>query len=80
MVMPRMGGTELGVRLRCLLPHLKIVYMTGYLEQNDNGNGFVDDAFFLQKPFAREILVSKLHQALTSEQIDWQPQGQTIAF
>ena len=80
MVMPKMGGTELGVRLRCLLPHLKIVYMTGYLEQNDNGNGFVEDAFFLQKPFARETLVSKLHQALNSEQIDWQPQGQTIAF
>jgi signal transduction histidine kinase/ActR/RegA family two-component response regulator len=80
MVMPKMGGTELGVRLRCLLPHLKIVYMTGYLEQNDNGNSLVEDAFFLQKPFSRETLVSKLNQALKSEQTEWQPQTQTIAF
>jgi signal transduction histidine kinase/ActR/RegA family two-component response regulator len=80
MVMPKMGGTELGVRLRCLQPHLKIVYMTGYLEQNDNGNSLVEDAFFLQKPFSRETLVSKLNQALKSEQTEWQPQTQTIAF
>lgn len=78
MVMPKMGGTELGVRLRCLLPHLKIVYMTGYLEQSDNGNSLVEDAFFLQKPFTRETLVSKLNQALKSEQTEWQPQP--IAF
>ena len=78
MVMPKMGGTELGVRLRCLLPHLKIVYMTGYLEQSDNGNSLVEDAFFLQKPFTRKTLVSKLNQALKSEQTEWQPQP--IAF
>jgi signal transduction histidine kinase/ActR/RegA family two-component response regulator len=66
-VMPRMRGPELGLRLRSLLPDVKIVYMTGYLEQNDGGAEFLQDAFFLQKPFSREVLVRQLGEALRSE-------------
>jgi CheY-like chemotaxis protein len=66
-VMPKMRGPELGARLKSLLPQLKIVYMTGYLEQNDAPNGFLEDAFILQKPFSRETLVHLVSQALNSE-------------
>jgi DNA-binding NtrC family response regulator len=66
-VMPRMRGPELGLQLKILLPHVKIVYMTGYLEQSDGGSEFLDDAFFLQKPFSRETVVSLVGQALKSE-------------
>jgi CheY-like chemotaxis protein len=66
-VMPRMRGPELGLRLRILLPDVKIVYMTGYLEQNNGGTGFLADAFFLQKPFSRETVVRLVGQALNTE-------------
>jgi signal transduction histidine kinase len=64
LIMPKMGGNELGIRLRCLLPHLKIVYMTGYLEQSDSTGEFTPDAMFIQKPFSREMLVKKLEEAV----------------
>jgi signal transduction histidine kinase/ActR/RegA family two-component response regulator len=66
-VMPRMRGTELAVRLKALLPHLKIVYMTGYLEQREGSVEFLDDALFLQKPFSRETVVHLVAQALNSQ-------------
>jgi signal transduction histidine kinase/ActR/RegA family two-component response regulator len=65
-VMPNMRGPELGLRLKTMLPHVKIVYMTGYLEQNDDAPGFLEDAFFLQKPFSRETVVNQIAQALNS--------------
>jgi signal transduction histidine kinase/FixJ family two-component response regulator len=61
-VMPRMSGTELGERLRAMLPHLKIIYMTGYLE-HDGRNEFPSDALFLQKPFSRESVVRQVNEA-----------------
>jgi signal transduction histidine kinase/ActR/RegA family two-component response regulator len=72
-VLPKMRGTELGVRLKSLLPRVKVVYMSGYLEQNASDNGFLEDAFFLQKPFSREALVRLVGQALKSERPPRQP-------
>lgn len=66
-VMPHMRGPELGLRIKSLLPHVKIVYMTGYLDQNDGGAGFLEDAFFLQKPFSREAVVNQIAQALNGK-------------
>lgn len=77
LIMPKMGGSELGIRLRCLLPHLKIVYMTGYLEQTEGNRELMEDAFFIQKPFSRDILISKIAQALNSE-ANLRPEAHTI--
>lgn len=66
-VMPKMRGPELGMRLKTLLPHVKIVYMTGYLEQDEGGGGFLEDSFILQKPFSRETLLRQVGQALNGE-------------
>jgi CheY-like chemotaxis protein len=62
-VMPRMRGPALAKRLKTLLPKVKIIYMTGYLEQNGTSK-FLEDAFFLQKPFSRESVVASISEAL----------------
>ena len=66
-VMPKMRGSELGMRLKTLLPQLKVIYMTGYLEQSDADSGFLEDAFFLEKPFSREALVDQVGRALKAQ-------------
>ncbi len=63
-VMPKMRGTELAVRLSDILPELKVVYMSGYLEHNSESHELLDDGVFLEKPFTRESLLSKLKEAL----------------
>lgn len=63
-VMPKMRGPALAKRLKSLLPHVKIVYMTGYLEQQGGSVEFLDDAVFLQKPFTRESVVGRVGEAL----------------
>jgi signal transduction histidine kinase/CheY-like chemotaxis protein len=66
-VMPNMRGPELAKRLKVLRPNLKVVYMSGYLEYNSEGGQFLDEDFFLQKPFARETLVNKVMEALPAK-------------
>ena len=63
-VMPNMRGPELAKRLKALQPKLRVVYMSGYLEYNSGSGQFLDEGFFLQKPFARDTLVSKVIEAL----------------
>ncbi|MGC1200032.1 MAG: ATP-binding protein [Candidatus Acidiferrales bacterium] len=62
-VMPRMRGTELALRLKRVYPALKIVYMSGYLEHSSEGE-FIENAEQLQKPFSRESLLQKLRSSL----------------
>jgi two-component system, cell cycle sensor histidine kinase and response regulator CckA len=63
-VMPKMRGPALAKQLKELLPNVKIVFMTGYLEQNGDGAEFLKGAFFLQKPFTREGVVTQIGEAL----------------
>jgi len=66
-VMPNMRGTELAKRLKDRCAELKIVYMSGYLEFNRSYGEFLEEGFFLQKPFSRDTLVQKVAQALRNE-------------
>src|SRR5437899_3130948 len=66
-VMPKMRGPELAKRLRALHPDLRIVYMSGYLEYNSGNGQFLEEGFFLQKPFSRNTLVCKVDEALSHE-------------
>ena len=66
-VMPKMRGPELAKRLKALHPDLRIVYMSGYLEYNSGNGQFLEEGFFLQKPFSRNTLVSKVDEALNHE-------------
>jgi signal transduction histidine kinase/CheY-like chemotaxis protein len=63
-VMPHMRGPELAKHLKASRKDLKIVYMSGYLEFNKGNDDFLEGSYFLQKPFSRDTLVSKVDEAL----------------
>ena len=65
-VMPQMRGPELAKKLKRLRNSLRIVYMSGYLEYNRGNDEFLEEGFFLQKPFSRDTLVGKVAEALKS--------------
>jgi signal transduction histidine kinase/ActR/RegA family two-component response regulator len=66
-VMPKMRGPELATRMRHARPDLKVVFMSGYLEQNEGGEDFTGSATFLQKPFSKDVLVRQVGAALHGE-------------
>jgi signal transduction histidine kinase len=72
-VMPKLRGTDLAIRLKTMLPRLKIVYMTGYLEQGEGNGEFLEEAFFLQKPFSREAMVRQVTEAVNSKPEQGEP-------
>jgi signal transduction histidine kinase/CheY-like chemotaxis protein len=65
-VMPNMRGTELAARLGTLLPEMRIIFMSGYLEHNGESHEILEDGIFLEKPFTRESLLGKVNEALRS--------------
>ena len=66
-VMPKMRGPELAKRLKSIRPDLKVVFMSGYLEQNEGGEDFSGSAAFLQKPFSKDVLVRQVGAALRAK-------------
>jgi two-component system, cell cycle sensor histidine kinase and response regulator CckA len=64
-VMPRMGGPELAVRLAALHPQMKIIYMSGYTEYPKDSRGLLGpEKVMLQKPFALATLAHKVREVL----------------
>ncbi|HEY1467880.1 MAG TPA: ATP-binding protein [Candidatus Acidoferrum sp.] len=76
-VMPKMRGPALAKQLKRALPDVKIVYMTGYLEQTDAADEFLQGAYVLQKPFTRESIVGGVAEAMKSE-MRVKPRAQTV--
>ena len=66
-VMPKMGGRELAKRLERMVPDLKVVYMSGYLENNQEHAEALESQFFLQKPFSKDSLVRQVSEAMKNE-------------
>jgi two-component system, cell cycle sensor histidine kinase and response regulator CckA len=65
MVMPHMGGRQLGERLRGLRPDLKIIYMSGYTDDVLVRTGALGPGMsFLQKPLRPETLAAKVRETL----------------
>ncbi len=63
--MPEMDGVQLVKRLQTLHPEMKIIFMSGYI---DNA-GVVDEireksVDFLQKPFSPDTLLKKIRDVL----------------
>jgi len=71
-VMPNMRGPELAKHMKQLHSDMRIVYMSGYLDYNRGCGEFLDEGFFLQKPFSREMLVGKVDEALKNEPVEQQ--------
>jgi two-component system, cell cycle sensor histidine kinase and response regulator CckA len=81
-VMPEMGGRELGQHLALLDPDLPILYMSGYTGDDVVQRGLLDPgAPFQQKPFTPGTLASKIRAMLdqrspaSPERSIPQPQG-----
>lgn len=66
-VMPGMRGPELAEKLKHLRPNLKVVYMSGYLDYAEGDGEFLDGGSFLQKPYSRETLISKVAEAVAGQ-------------
>jgi CheY-like chemotaxis protein len=65
LVMPRMGGRQLGELLLRLRPGLKIVYMSGYTDDLLFRTGALSPGMpFLQKPLRPEVLGAKIRETL----------------
>src|SRR5216684_8731701 len=65
MVMPQMSGRRFADWLRSANPHIKVVFVSGYLEESLHpGDRRDPDMFFLPKPFDSEQLAAKVREAL----------------
>jgi two-component system cell cycle sensor histidine kinase/response regulator CckA len=64
-VMPEMGGRELGQQLTLLEPQLPILFISGYTGEDVVRRGLLDAGSpFLQKPFSTEALGRKVREML----------------
>ncbi|MEO7272085.1 MAG: response regulator, partial [Vicinamibacterales bacterium] len=65
-VMPNMSGHELAMRLKARRPGLRVLYLSGYTDEAIAHHGVIElDASFLQKPFTRAALATKVREVLT---------------
>ena len=64
-VMPGLSGGELAERLKRMHPNIKIVFMSGYNDDEVMKHGVSsEDTAFLQKPFTRDLLVQRIEETL----------------
>lgn len=64
-VMPQMSGPELAERVASLRPDMRVLFMSGYLDEAISKHGLLmDHASFLFKPFNRRVLLEKVREVL----------------
>ena len=64
-LMPGMGGRELAEKLRRLRPAIKILYMSGYIDDALAADDVLEkETAFIQKPFTPTTLAHKVRQVL----------------
>jgi two-component system cell cycle sensor histidine kinase/response regulator CckA len=66
-VMPEMGGSEFVRALVKLRPSIKVVYVSGYTNDEVLHRGIAQSATFVAKPFAPEDLVRKVREVLDAQ-------------
>lgn len=59
-VMPKLSGNKLGEYISVLYPAVKVLYISGYMNDEVLRNFTHSGMFFLQKPFSPEQLLNKL--------------------
>ena len=64
-VMPQMSGPDLATRLLALQPELRVLFMSGYMDDSVVRRGVSEGRrAFLQKPFAPDQLARKIREVL----------------
>ena len=70
MVMPEMGGRELARRVRDMDPHIPIIFMSGYTDDDELRRSFLDrGSAFLEKPFTPELLLSRIREVVSARPV-----------
>ncbi|HUF35831.1 MAG TPA: ATP-binding protein [Gemmatimonadales bacterium] len=64
LVMPEMGGGELGRRLGAERPGLPVLYMWGYADGEAARRGLGAGSPYLEKPFTSDVLARKVREVL----------------
>ena len=64
-IMPAMDGPTLVAHARALFPEMKIVFMSGYAEEQVRSSIELEDVAFLPKPFSVRQIGQAAHDALT---------------
>ena len=68
--MPEMGGEELGTRLATLSPSLRVVYMSGFTDEEVARRGLLHEGVpFLQKPLMPEVLMEAIRSILDGREV-----------
>ena len=66
-VMPEMNGRALAKQLLSSYPEIKLLFMSGYTADVIAHNGVLEDGVnFIQKPFSRQDLATKIREVLGS--------------
>jgi hypothetical protein len=65
-VLPGLSGTHLAERLRALRPHLRVLFISGMVQEATVKSPALAGGGFLIKPFPGEALIGKVQQILTS--------------
>lgn len=74
LVMPGMGGRELAIKVRTLRPSLRVVYMSGYTDDQVFRQGCMEPyATLLPKPFTAGALLERIRMALGQGEAVEQP-------
>ena len=63
--MPGMSGEELSRKITKLLPHISVIYTSGYTNDHIINEGFIDkNVNFLGKPYTISTLSKKIREVL----------------
>lgn len=67
MLLPELSGYDLGQKVRELRPHIKILFMTGYVEGEIVQKSIAElGASFLDKPFQPSMLLARVQEGVES--------------
>lgn len=67
-IMPGIGGIELSKKILLMMPHLKVIYMSGYTNDSIDMPANSNKISFIQKPFNSQALTLKVKNFLNPGQ------------
>lgn len=66
-VMPEMSGKELVARVQEILPDVKVLFMSGYVPEDEQGGQMAAAHVLIPKPLRPDVLAGKLAEALAAK-------------